>query len=282
MLARSSSRSLAGSLGITWRAQQVAERGYDRRGSGLPDHDEIEPRVIQLLEQVLGGTVRRELDPQPRETVAGPRAGVGQARQRLREWAPAVLDTGLGNRAKHELSYPVEPHRESHDLRQDPRPEHPGQPAIGYDDREPPVGRREQLPRDRDALVLVGVEYRRVRSRRQDERQLPAQVVCVLKAGVHALRADRAVYVRRVAQQEATAVAKAHGAAMMDAVRGEPAASLKGQAGSRFLAHRGNHVVKFQVVSSRARPAARSPRSASDRSRASGKTGGIRRATDTR
>ena len=39
-----------------------------------------------------------------------------------------------------------------------------------------------------------------------DERELPRQVVGVLQAGVHALRADRAVDVRRVAEQEAAAV----------------------------------------------------------------------------
>jgi hypothetical protein len=75
------------------RAQQVAETGWPARRSGAcPIKDEIESRLVELLKQVFRGTICRELEPQPWETIASARRGVGQARQRFRESAAAVLD----------------------------------------------------------------------------------------------------------------------------------------------------------------------------------------------
>ena len=82
--------------------------------------------------------------------------------------------------------------------------------------------------RDRDALFLVGIEQCLVRSTIDDERQLPSQVVRILQSGVHALGPDRAVNVCRVAEQEASAIAKSRSASVLDAIGGEPGAPFEG------------------------------------------------------
>ena len=61
-------------------AQPIAERRQPVRRRRLPDHDQIESRVVEFSEQVLGGTVRLEPEPQPRKPIAGARRGVRQAR----------------------------------------------------------------------------------------------------------------------------------------------------------------------------------------------------------
>src|SRR5574342_456027 len=45
--------------------QQVTELRYAARRRGLPDHDQIESRVVESCEQVFSGTVRRDLEPYP-------------------------------------------------------------------------------------------------------------------------------------------------------------------------------------------------------------------------
>ena len=129
----------------------------------MADGDEGELGVIEPLEEVLGGAVGRELQPQPREAIARPRRVAGQAGEGLRERAVAVLNADLGNRAEREPLHSLEAHRESQH-RQDPRPEKLGQPVVGDDEREAPVRRAQQPARDRDPLVGVGVEQRRRRS----------------------------------------------------------------------------------------------------------------------
>ena len=52
---------------------------------------------------------------------------------------------------------------------------------------------------------------------------------------------------RRIAQQEATAVAEAYGPAVMDAVGGEPGAGLDRQCVAGFVAQGGDDGVEFQV-----------------------------------
>ena len=120
--------------------------------------------------------------------------------------------------------------------------------AVGNHQPEAAVGRLQQALRDRQALVLVGVEQRVAGLALDHQRELPRQVVGILQAGVHALRADRAVDVRRVAEQEAAAIAKARRAAMVDAVGGEPGAGLERQAGAGLAQQRGNHVLEAHVL----------------------------------
>ena len=69
-----------------------------------------------------------------------------------------------------------------------------------------------------------------------------------MQAGVHALRADRAVNVRGIAEQEAAALAKTLGAAVMDAVGRKPVALFEGECGDRLRAQRRNHLLEGQVV----------------------------------
>ena len=112
------------------------------------------------------------------------------------------------------------------------------------------VGRPEQPLRDRNALDLVGVEQPRVGASGGDERELPPEVVRVLQTGVHALRADRAVDVRGVAEQKAPAVPEPRRPAMADPVHREPAARLERQSGSRFLPERGQQRVEVRSFAS--------------------------------
>ncbi len=140
-------------------------------------------------------------------------------------------------------------HRERADPRDHLGAKHAGERIVGDDDAKSLVGGVEEPPRDRQALVFVRIEQRGVRLTGRDQRQLPCEIVGVLQSGVHALRADRAVDVRRVAQQEAAAAAKALGAAMRDAIGGEPRARLERERGSRLGAHRRHHVVERDVVS---------------------------------
>ena len=117
---------------------------------------------------------------------------------------------------------------------------------------------------------------------RRDERELPAQVVRVLQAGVHPLRADRAVDVRGVAQQEASAVAEARGAAVRDAIGRKPGARRERQSGSGLVAYRWNHIVERHVVPVAQTLEAGCRRPASDPFRASGRTDESHRATGRR
>ena len=60
----------------------------------------------------------------------------------------------------------------------------------------------EQVRRDRQPLLLVRIEQRGRRAMTQHMSELPAEIVGVLHAGVHALPAGRRMNVRGVAHQE--------------------------------------------------------------------------------
>src|SRR3989442_16041933 len=66
------------------RAQQVTEFRDSTSRRALPDHEQIEPRVVEFFEQVLSGPARREVEPQPREAIAGVRAVLWQVGQFFR------------------------------------------------------------------------------------------------------------------------------------------------------------------------------------------------------
>src|SRR5258708_5623820 len=74
--------SVSGIIGNFVDAQQVAEARQPAWGRVLPDHDQIESRVVEFCEQVFGGTMRLELESQPGETVAGARRSTRQADRR--------------------------------------------------------------------------------------------------------------------------------------------------------------------------------------------------------
>src|SRR3989442_4805101 len=78
-----------------------------------------------------------------------------------------------------------------------------------------------------------------------------ARLVRVLKARVHALPAHRTVDVCGVAKHEAAAIAEALGAAMMDAVHGEPMTRRERQAGSAYVEGRGDQILEGDVVFSK-------------------------------
>jgi hypothetical protein len=56
------------------------------------------------------------------------------------------------------------------------------------------------------------------------------------------------VNVRGIAQEEAAAIPEVLGAAVMDPIGREPAASLERKPGSRFLAYRGSHVIEAHIL----------------------------------
>ena len=66
-------------------SQQITE--IDRPGGGrrLPDHDQGEPGVVDLLEKIFDGAVRPELHPQPWEAIARARRVARKPVERLRQ-----------------------------------------------------------------------------------------------------------------------------------------------------------------------------------------------------
>ena len=101
------------------------------------------------------------------------------------------------------------------------------------------------MAREWPALEGVGLEQAR-RGPAQHGGQLPAEVGRVLKAGVHALGANGAVDVRRVAEQEHTPLLEFRGHPVVDVIRREPLDLLDGhaEASLRGLAH----VLESQVL----------------------------------
>ena len=83
-----------------------------------------------------------------------------------------------------------------------------GDRAVARRRLEHAIGRRDQAPRERDALGLVGVEQVRVRAPADHRGELPREVHRVAEPGVHPLAADGAVNVAGVAEEEHAAARK--------------------------------------------------------------------------
>ena len=120
--------------------------------------------------------------------------------------------------------------------------------AIGHHELEAAVGRVQQPARNGNALGLIGIEQSRIRVPFDDERELPREIVRLLQARVHALRADGAVDVRGVTQKKASPVAEVLSGAMMDAIGGKPAARLERQP-ARFVLQGRNDGLECDAVS---------------------------------
>ena len=193
----------------------------------LPDHEKIEARVVESFERILAIGARVESEMEPREAIAGARRLGVHAGERAREWALAIRDADLRERREDDPAHARPLHRERRQVSHDARAEDRRQPVVRNHGLECAIGRGEQPPRDRRALGLVGIEQRIVCASRDDERELPRQVVGVLQTGIHALPAHRAVNVGGVTQEEAAAIAKALRASVVDAVGREPAARLE-------------------------------------------------------
>src|SRR5439155_14792998 len=93
------------------------------RRHALADQEQVESRIVEFLEQVLGGPARRELEPQPRETIARARAVLRQSCQSFRYRTRAVANTSLGDGAiddpLHDGGAQGQPHDRWHDSRAD-------------------------------------------------------------------------------------------------------------------------------------------------------------------
>src|SRR5262245_57872656 len=75
--------------------QHVAEAEAFERWRGLPDHEQVEPRVIERLEQILAWSLRLELQTKPRKAIASMWRGLGRCPEFLREGALAVANPNL-------------------------------------------------------------------------------------------------------------------------------------------------------------------------------------------
>ena len=157
----------------------------------------------------------------------------------------SVADAGLRNEAERE------PRGSGASRAPGPRAiaraQHPADPVVRYDEREEAVGGVQQA----SATGSRSAAYESSSASRappHHQRELPAEVVGVLQAGVHALRADRAVDVRGIAEQETAARAEALGAAVMDAVGREPVAFVESEFGGRLRAQSRDHLLEGEVV----------------------------------
>ena len=150
--------------------------------------------------------------------------------------AASVVNACLGDDAKRDLLDRLHPHRKRCDPRKYLGAKQTGKPAVGHNQSKCPVRGVQEPLRNRHALFLVRIEQRRVGSTLDDEREFPSEVVRVLQAGVHPLRADRTMNVCSVAKEEATPVTETQRASMMNAIRGKPGAALESQTGSGFAA----------------------------------------------
>ena len=245
---------------------------------GLADRDQGESRVVELAEQVLDRTARGEHEPKPREPVAGARRALGQARQRLRQRRCPDSECRSGRSVRNAISLnSSDTHCEGQPPRRHPRADQSRESVVRDHERERPVGRVRAAAGDGNPLGFVGVEQRRPRAAGDDEGQLPAEVVRVLEARVHALRADRAVDVRRVAQQEAAAGRESARRGDDGCGRWRTNCSPGSTSPSRLLLDRGDHVVERRDPS---RPRSAGGHDADDAPvigvRASGRRDGIR------
>ncbi len=80
--------------------------------------------------------------------------------------------------------------------------------------REPTIGEPQHELPDRPPLCVVRLEQSGTGEIAADQRELPGQVRCILDAGVHALRANRAVHVGGVAGEKGATSRIATGTAM--------------------------------------------------------------------
>ncbi len=90
--------------------------------------------------------------------------------------------------------------------------------ALARHRLEHATGRRDEPPREGDALRLVRVEEVCLRAPTQHRGDLPSEVHCVAEACVHALPADGAMDMPGVSEQEDVAFAKSVGHAMVHPV----------------------------------------------------------------
>jgi non-canonical (house-cleaning) NTP pyrophosphatase len=102
-----------------------------------------------------------------------------------------VTDAGLRDEGKDELVDGIQTNNEARDARKD-LPPHKREQPIGINQQiEHAIRGLQQTLRDFDSLFVVGIENLWISCATQDERELPCQVVTILDAGVHALRACR-------------------------------------------------------------------------------------------
>jgi len=170
----------------------------------------------QRREVVGGGVGLFGLHPRQTVTTVHPsRAAFAQA-------AAPIVHGHLRDRAEHEAAGVPERKKGRDQERHDPQPHDPrDQPPAGHA-REGLVGRRHQPPGKGDTLRLVGIEKGAARTPLEDGREFPGEVHRVADAGVHALAANGAVYVRRVAEQERAPFAEMIGDPVVDAISRKP------------------------------------------------------------
>jgi hypothetical protein len=194
-----------------------------------------EMRSCQRLLKIRGASVHENLGIW--KTVAGTRSAPLPGFSFDNTWTPAIVDAQLRHERERGLSDPARPEYVWDDVRyhdsSGPRGQRP--PRHRTSERaEQPIGVPEQELADRPALGFVRIQQATVREASRNQAEFPSKVPRILNARVHALRADRAVDVRRVAGEEHVAAAIARRLAMVQVKAREPRRITKANGTGRW------------------------------------------------
>src|ERR1051325_2218072 len=134
----------------------------------------------------------------------------------------AVVDAYLRNEREEPARYGLELDELARHAREDGRANQTQKPIRPCGQLEEAVGRLDKPLGVRLTLLVVSLQELPARVAFDDEGEFPSEVVSVLNAGVHALRAHGAVYVRGVSGDEAAALGELVDAARVNLVEREP------------------------------------------------------------
>ena len=247
----------------------------------LPDHDQVEARIVESREEVLDVTARREFEPKPGEAIAGTWRTLGQIRQSIAREGFAGSEFRSVRSSETRADEFVRGSSQKRaawgtiGVRSCPASQCPrrGRRRLDRSFQQPFVRPAcARFHRSRAALSLLALPR---------QARVSSQVIRVLQSGVHALRAHRAVDVSGISEQETPTIPEALRAPMVDAIRREPVARLERGAAPTSLPMDGTTASKSRSSRIEA-PSVRSPRRANDRSHASERTDGIHPARDRR
>src|SRR5207249_7494493 len=138
------------------------------------------------------------------------------------EWAVAVADDELRHGPKEIPAGSGRPKDAGDNEWEQPRPHERGAATGLRRDLPRPIGGGDEPSREADALGLIALEQRRGRAAAHDSGELPGEVHGVPDSGVHSLRADGTVHVRRVPEKKRSTHTEAGRHSVVDAVGREP------------------------------------------------------------
>ncbi len=107
----------------------------------LPDYDQVESRVVEFPEQILDRSIGPELEQQPGKAIARARCAAGQASDRLRQRAVAIMYANLGDDPERDFLYSADAQRNGSDPGENLGAKQAGKPVVRDDQPERPVSR---------------------------------------------------------------------------------------------------------------------------------------------